>query len=108
MNWFHNARREQLNRIEASCARIEAFFTTINKKLIDIRALEVNIVATQQEIMDEIAAESTIADSILALVQRLVSENDPAARQAILDGLKANRSKLEAAVLAGTPQQPQP
>lgn len=59
--------------------------------------------ATMQEILDEVTAESTVADSVLAIVQRLVNEQDPAARQAILDGLKANRSKLDAAVVAGTP-----
>lgn len=64
------------------------------------------IMATQQEILDEIATQSTIGDSILVLVQRLVSETDPAARQAILDGLRANKSKFEAAVVAGTPQDP--
>lgn len=85
----------------------------INAQLAQILAMlgqsarrEEAIMATQQDILTEIADESTIADSILALVQRLVTENDPAARQAILDALKANRTKLEAAVLAGTPQEP--
>ena len=62
--------------------------------------------ATLQEILSEVAAEATISDSILALVQRLVAEQDPAARQQILDGLLANKAKLETAILAGTPQQP--
>lgn len=82
-------------------SRIEATLATIAQN-------ERTIMATQQEILTEISDESTIADSILVLVQRLVSENDPAARQAIMDALKANRTKLEAAVLAGTPQQPTP
>jgi hypothetical protein len=82
-------------------ARLEGKLDTIIKK-------ENTIMATIDEILTEIADESTIADSILVIVQRLVSENDPAARQKILDGLKSNRTKFEASVLAGTPQAPTP
>ena len=71
-----------------------------------IHGMEVTQMATQQEILDEVTSENTIVDSVLVLVQQLVAEQNPAARQAILDGLKANRAKLEAALLAGTPQAP--
>jgi hypothetical protein len=63
-------------------------------------------VASNQDILDEITAQSTIEDSVLALVKQLVADNDPASRQAILDGLIANKAKLNAAILAGTPQAP--
>lgn len=62
--------------------------------------------ASNEEILDEVRQQTTVADGILALVQRLVNENDPVKRQEILDTLKANRATFEAAVLAGTPQQP--
>lgn len=85
-------------------AGINAQLAQVLQKLEQSARREETIMATQQEILTEISDEGTIADSILVLVQRLVTESDPAARQAILDGLKANRAKLEAAVLAGTPQ----
>jgi len=64
------------------------------------------LMATNQEILDEVAAQNTVANSVLVIVQRLVSENDPAVRQQIFDGLKANRTALDAAVVAGTPAAP--
>lgn len=89
--------------LKLMCRKLELVF----EKLETIHGMEVTQMATQQEILDEITGQSTVGDSILVLVQRLVSESDPAARQAILDGLKANRAKFEAAILAGTPQGPQ-
>ena len=62
--------------------------------------------ATLHDILDEVTAQGTVADSVLSIVQQLAAENDPATRQAIADGLAANRAKLEAAILAGTPQAP--
>jgi hypothetical protein len=88
--------------LKLMCRKFELVFELLET----IRGMGVIQMATQQEILDEIAGQSTVGDSILVLVQRLVSESDPAARQAILDGLKANRAKFEAAILAGTPQDP--
>lgn len=65
---------------------------------------------TMMALVDEVLVETrrgtTIADSVLALVQRLVDQagGDPIKLQATLDELKANHDKLEAAVLANTPQ----
>lgn len=64
--------------------------------------------ATHQEILDEVTAQGTVADAILVVVRALVSENDPAKRQAIFDALKANRVKLDEAALAGTTPIPVP
>lgn len=82
----------------------------ISEQLAEIKELlmasatrEEEIMASNQEILDEVTAQGTVADSVLVIVQALASENDPVKRQAIFDGLKANRVKLEAAIVAGTP-----
>lgn len=62
--------------------------------------------ATMQEILDETTQQGTVADSVLAIVQQLAQEQNPTVRQQLFDQLKANRTKLEAAILAGTPQAP--
>jgi hypothetical protein len=64
--------------------------------------------------LDDILAEAqrgvTVGDSVLALVQSLVDAagGDPAKLQTILDTMKAENDKVEAAVLANTPQTPTP
>lgn len=61
-------------------------------------------------LIDDVLAEaqrnSTIGDSVLALVQKLVDSagGDPVKLQQILDTLKADSDKLEAAVVANTAQ----
>lgn len=67
---------------------------------------EGQIMATMQEILDETTQQGTVADSVLAIVQQLAQEQNPTVRQQLFDQLKANRTKLEAAILAGTPQAP--
>lgn len=68
--------------------------------------------ALEMALIDDVLAEaqrnSTIGDSVLALVQKLVdaSGGDPTKLQGILDTLKADSDKLEAAVVANTPQEP--
>lgn len=63
-------------------------------------------------LIDDTLAEAqrgtTVGDSVLALVQTLVNQagGDPVKLQAILDTLKAENDKVEAAVIANTPQAP--
>lgn len=85
--------------------RIEGMAEVVNllKQLV---AKEGQIMATLQDILDEATKGTTVADSVLALVRQLVAEQDPVARQRILDQLTANRAKVEEAILAGTPQAP--
>lgn len=58
------------------------------------------------DLLAEVRRNSTIGDSVLVLVQRLVDQagGDPAKLQQALDELKADSQKLEDAVLANTPQ----
>lgn len=100
MNWrFHRNVVRLLTEIVVGLDHVEAQLVVLNENI------GVKLMATMQDILDEVTQEGTIADSILVIVQRLASETDPATRQQLLDQLKANRVKLEAAVLAGTPQE---
>jgi hypothetical protein len=87
-----------------------------------------DIQAQAQRVLDAVAAESTVDDSILALVQgntdmitslkqqladAIAAGSDPAALQAVLDALTqaetsalSNAAKVQAAVTAGTPPPP--
>lgn len=62
------------------------------------------------DLLTEVQRNSTIGDSVLALIQKLVDQSggDPVKLQAALDALKADSDKLEAAVVANTPQEPTP
>lgn len=84
-------------------ARIERNTERIITALEESAIREKKMAVTDEDILQEVKGQSTVANSVLVIVQRLASENDPAKRQAILDTLKANRIPLEAAVLAGTP-----
>jgi uncharacterized protein YoxC len=74
-----------------------------------------NIMATLKDIQDDVTAEKTVIDSAVALLAGLsqqlkdaIAANDPAALQAIVDGLDANKAELAAAVTANTPAAPTP
>jgi uncharacterized protein YoxC len=74
-----------------------------------------NIMATLKDIQDDVTAEKTVIDSAVALLAGLsqqlkdaIAANDPAALQAIVDGLDANKAELAAAVTANTPAAPAP
>jgi hypothetical protein len=71
--------------------------------------------ATLKDIQDDVTAEKTVIDSAVALLAGLsqqlkdaIAANDPAALQAIVDGLDANKAELAAAVTANTPAAPTP
>jgi hypothetical protein len=56
----------------------------------------------------EVARETTVVDSILALVTKLLADieaakTDPARIQALVDTVRANDDRLAAAVTANTP-----
>lgn len=84
-------------------ARIERNTERIITALEESAIREKKMAVTDEDILQEVKGQSTVANSVLVIVQRLASESDPAKRQAILDTLKANRIPLEAAILAGTP-----
>lgn len=71
--------------------------------------------ATIDDLTADVAAESTVTDSVVALlngltteIQTLISSGSvtPAALQTLNDGIKANTAKLMSAVVANTPAKP--
>ena len=72
--------------------------------------MEVRTMALVDDVLAEAERGTSIGDSVLALVQKLVDQSggDPIKLQAIVDSLKFNNDRLEAAVLANTPQEPTP
>ena len=69
--------------------------------------------ATLADITAAVAAEKTVEDSVVALLQTLsadlkaaLASNDPAAMQAVVDQIDANAKALADAVSANTPAAP--
>jgi|SRR5882762_338415 len=74
---------------------------------------ENTIMATMQDVAAAVAAESTVDDSIIVLLNGIAQQlkdalaaNDPVALQAVVDGIHANTAKIQAAVTANTPVAP--
>lgn len=73
--------------------------------------IKVNILmATIQDVQAAVAAESTVDDSIVTLLNGIVQQlkdaqasNDPAALDAVVASIQANTKKLSDAVTANTP-----
>lgn len=57
-----------------------------------------------QDLLDAVAAETTVIDSFISLVQGLIENNTipPEAGAAILAAINSNKDKVEAAILADT------
>lgn len=73
------------------------------------------IMATLADITAAVAAEKTVEDSVITLLQQLsqmlkdaIAANDPVAMQAVVDQLNANAKTLSDAVVANTPTPPTP
>jgi hypothetical protein len=89
--WYRET-REQLDRIE--------------KQLTKLRAWEKKIMATLDDVMAKVTAQSTVVDAIVVLVQELKANQDnPAKLQELVQGLDANTMKL--AALQNTPEGPE-
>lgn len=78
-----------------------------------INLVEKNIMATLQDIKDAVAAEKTVEDSLIKLLDSIeqqlkdaIAANDPAAMQAIVDDINANKQAMADAVAANTPAAP--
>ena len=81
--------------------------------LIQVIRKENYIMATIQDINAAIAAESSVDDSIIALLNGIVQQlkdaqasNDPAAIDVVIAGITANTKKIQDAVTANTPVTP--
>jgi uncharacterized coiled-coil protein SlyX len=73
------------------------------------------IMATIQDLTAAVAAESTVDDSIIALLNGIVQQlkdaqasGDPAALDAVVASIQANTAKIQDAVTANTPVVPVP
>jgi len=71
---------------------------------------ENQIMATIQDVQAAVAAESTVDDSIITLLNGIVQQlkdalatGNPAALDAVVQSIQANTAKLQAAVTANTP-----
>lgn len=69
--------------------------------------------ATIQDVSNAVSAESSVDDSIIALLNGIVQQlkdaqasNDPAALDAVVTSIQANTQKLQDAVTANTPVTP--
>jgi hypothetical protein len=76
---------------------------------------ETIIMATDQDIQTAVAAQSTVADSVVTLLNGInqqlkdaIASNDPAALDAIVASITANTTKLSDAVTANTTVAPTP
>lgn len=68
------------------------------------------LMATMQDVQAATAAESTVDDSIITLLNGIVQQlkaaqasNDPAALDAVVSSIQANTKKISDAVTANTP-----
>jgi hypothetical protein len=84
-------------RTLAALLRIEALLRTIANQ-------EKLAMATLADIQAEVTAERTIDEGLLVLINQLIAaKDDPAALDAILQGMKDNIAPLSAALTANTP-----
>lgn len=81
----------------------------------DLQTLKETIMATLADIQSAVAAETTVEQGVVVLLQKLSADlqaamaaNDPTAMQAVVDQINANSAALAAAVTANTPATPTP
>jgi hypothetical protein len=81
--------------------------------LIHVIHKENYIMATIQDVNAAVAAESSVDDSIITLLNGIVQQlkdaqasNDPAALDVVIAGITANTKKIQDAVTANTPVTP--
>ena len=77
--------------------------------LVHIINKENHLMATIQDVSAAVAAESTVDDSIIVLLNGIVQQlkdaqasNDPAALDVVVANIQANTAKIQAAVTANT------
>lgn len=110
MGWFGHRRLRVLIETEAAATR-----NLIREEIGDVEALVVGlrrellaqggtIMATAAEVLAAVQGESTVVDSVLALLQSI--QRDPSTLDAVVAQITADKAKMEAAILAGTPQAP--
>jgi hypothetical protein len=99
---------ELLNNLNSLSEWLDSEFRKINKKLDILIIQERNEMATLDDLTAEVAAQTTVNQSAITLLQGLKAKldaagTDPAKLQAIKDSLTANDQALAQAVTANTP-----
>ncbi len=95
-----------LKNVEKAVAHVAALLDTLRRQ-------GERIMAMLDDLQAQVAANGTVIQSVITLVQGLVVKlqaaldaNDPAKVQAVIDQLKAQDQALAAAVAANTPTPP--
>lgn len=112
-----SAFQAQLTRIETAVNGLATSLKTLNATLAALQQGDSKIVLSLQNLTDAVAAAKTVEDSAITLLnglttelQQLIAQSgntvDPAALQAVVDGITAETQTLAAAVTANTPAQP--
>lgn len=97
--------QDQLNRIERD---VEALRAHLDARLDHIHERQKEIMATLQDIQDDVTAEDTVIDSAVTLLQGLAAQvaalkPNQTAIDALAADIKAKSDGLAAAVAANTP-----
>jgi hypothetical protein len=94
---FTDEDREILNGIAGEQSRVRKMLAALFEK-------DEDIMATLQDLQNEVTAETTVDAGLLALINTLVAnQNNPTAIAAILANMQANIAPLSAALTANTP-----
>lgn len=106
----HEQFEKLINRLDRIISLLDTMSSSTTTKLNTIISKENTIMATIQDVTDAIAAESTVDDSIIALLNGIViqlqaaqASGDPAALDTVVAGIQSNAAKIQAAVVANTP-----
>jgi len=107
-----------LSRLDKEIQQLQATCNQILKTVTAIQTTEGKVMATVQDVINEIAAERSVEDSVVALLdainaqlvdvkaQLAASGADASALDAVIAQLKANEDKLTDAVTRNTPAAP--
>ena len=89
-------------------SRIEHAIAAMHRDVRQLKIMEVVSMALGQDILDAVAAETSVLDSFIALVDGLVKNNtvSQAVADQIKSAIKGNQDKLAAAIVANTPAAP--
>lgn len=105
----------QLDRIENKLNSLLRWAGRFDAYLSRVTQMENITMATLDDVVAEVTAQTSIVASVKALVAGLqtqladaIASNDPAKVQAVLDALKANDAALAEAVPANTPAEAAP
>lgn len=98
---FTGRDRHRLENIEPRLERLEKKFDIITVLLMQIKEQGVKEMAVAQQVLDAVQAESTVVDSVLALLKQV--QQDPAILDQVIAGIESDKSKMNAVLVAGTP-----